>query len=60
MVRVLGVETAFKPEDLHILVNGEDIMETIVLDTLLITGKKVEPPQPPIASPSASPVKASQ
>ena len=36
-VKTLGVEIAAKPADLRIYVNGVDIMECIVLDTLLIT-----------------------
>ena len=49
MIRVQGIETPFKPDDLQILVNGVDIMETIVLDSLLIIVKKnpSQPQQPP-------------
>ena len=36
-VKALGVEILAKPADLHIYLNGKDIMENIVLDTLLIT-----------------------
>jgi hypothetical protein len=40
MVHVLGVEVTAKPADLRIYINGKDILEHYVLDTLLITAKK--------------------
>jgi hypothetical protein len=40
MVQVLGVEITAKPADLHIYINGKDVLEHYVLDTLLITAKK--------------------
>jgi hypothetical protein len=40
IVRALGVEITAKPADLRIYINGKDILEHYVLDTLLITAKK--------------------
>ena len=37
LVKALGVELNCKTDDLHIYVNGKDLMEDITLDTLLIT-----------------------
>ena len=40
IVQALGVEITAKPADLHIYLNGKDILEHYVIDTLLITTKK--------------------
>jgi hypothetical protein len=39
-VKALGVALTTNPEDLHIYVNGKDLMETVILKTLLITERK--------------------
>ena len=40
IVQALGVEVTAKPADLHIYINGKDVLEHYVLDTLLITVNK--------------------
>jgi hypothetical protein len=40
IVQALGVEITAKPTELHIYINGKDVLEHYVLDTLLITIKK--------------------
>jgi hypothetical protein len=40
IVQALGVEITAKPTELRIYINGKDVLEHYVLDTLLITVKK--------------------
>ena len=40
IVRALGVKINAVPEDLHVYINDKDIMEDVVLKTLLITVNK--------------------
>jgi hypothetical protein len=37
LVKALGIEVNCKPEDLHVLINGVDIMEVSVIETIRIT-----------------------
>jgi hypothetical protein len=43
VVQALGVEITAKPADLRIYVNGKDVLEHYVWDTLLVTAKKPLP-----------------
>lgn len=49
LVKAIGIDIAVRPEDLHIYVNGKDILKHFVLDTFLITSSVKAPvaPQPP-------------
>jgi len=40
IAKALGVALATNPDEIHIYVNGKDLMETVVLKTLLITERK--------------------
>jgi len=53
IVLALGIQQAFKPEDLHIYINGNDIMKTSVVDAIVITG--VNQPKTPAAQPTVAP-----
>ncbi len=37
LVKALGIQIDANPDDVHIYVNGKDLMKNVVLDTLLVT-----------------------
>jgi len=40
IVQALGIEVTAKPTDLRVYINGKDILEHYIVDTLLITVKQ--------------------